>query len=75
MRLGENISELMLGIDPLNLDVTFRDMGAKVVILDGEMLCSWPHLGAFRLLPKIYALGQRIVSFHCFEASPEILLQ
>ena len=34
----------MLGIDPLNLDVTIRDMGEKVVILDGDMLRSWPRL-------------------------------
>ena len=42
-RLGKDVSELTLCINPFNLDGSILDVGAKMMILDANMFGARPH--------------------------------
>ena len=53
---GKDICKLVLGINPLNFDVTICNMGAEVVILNCDVLGMRPHFGGFGKLNAIFVV-------------------
>ncbi len=58
---GEYVSKLMFGINPLDLNVTMSDMGAKAMVLDANVVSSGMKMGG------VYQFNASFVIFKMVE--------